>query len=108
MRFPLARKQMVLIGTVGLFIGCTHEKVVVLNNQTGQPVAGATVVPFVNDIFGSPGAAGSELTDADGKTTITRIGTLHALEARTASMHEVSSGDRPTSLNGARVLYLAD
>lgn len=94
------------LAVLSLTLGCTHERVRVLDVETDQPVAGAEVVPLINDLFGTPGAAGHEITDDDGCAKIVRVGERHGYRVYYKGMEQARLHGKPSNADGVKLLYL--
>ena len=96
----------VLTSFVLLLAGCGQTRVRVLNDLTNQPVAGATLTPYVNSFFGTPTEARHVQTDERGYATLPYGGNLHAVDATYPAFREVYPNDKPPGVGQVKLLYL--
>lgn len=86
--------------------GCQATRIRVLDDLTGQPVAGATLTPYVLDFFGDPCWTAELTTDAQGRAIIPYRGTLWTIEVSHPKLRQVYPPDKPTQSETESFLYL--
>jgi hypothetical protein len=86
--------------------GCAPTHVRVLNEVTGQPVAGATLTPWCYDLFGDPCRMERLATSEDGRATIPYRRSMAGVDVSHPSLRQVHPADKPPADGNEILLYM--
>jgi hypothetical protein len=88
---------------LGVTAGCGYTRALVLDDLTDQPVAGATITPFVDGLFGTTEVTHTH-TDNDGRATVPYRDAF--FKVTHPELRQVNPHDKPSSNGDERLLYL--
>ena len=103
------RRVPILVLLPLLMIGCGarpgRTPVRVLDDVSGEPIAGARIITFVPNFFGTPSPLSPEFTDQEGRAVIPRAG-VYTVDVSATGYSEVNPNDRPNFADDERLLYV--